>query len=70
MKTCPKCHTVNPDIAKYCMNCGMPINSQNEQNIEPLTISVSIRTNSTLPDEKKVTFIHFDRLVDGYLFLQ
>ena len=37
MKTCPKCHTENPNEANFCMNCGLPIDSQNVQNIEPLT---------------------------------
>ena len=22
---CPKCQTENPDVAKYCMNCGTPL---------------------------------------------
>lgn len=37
MKTCPKCHTENPNEANFCMNCGMPIEGQKVQNIEPLT---------------------------------
>jgi predicted amidophosphoribosyltransferase len=33
---CPRCHEINPEIAKFCFKCGLPLTQEAVKNVESI----------------------------------